>query len=355
LGHEVAIAAFHGLAGSPLMWTDGILVYPGSIEDPFARDILPGHAAHFGADIVLTLMDAWVLDPPRLVPPHMPPSAKVVHWMPVDCEPLSQMDARVLVEGKGTPVAMSEFGRRQLERAGFGPVRVVPHGIDTSLFAPLMDREKAREQAGWAGRFVIGINAANQDPVRKGFAEQLQSFAEFARDAPEALLLIHSREQTSQGVGLNRLIDVLGLQGKVIIGDQYQIAAGLVSDQDIARFCGMIDLLSNCSYGEGFGIPVIESQACGTPVVVTDFSAMAEICGSGWVVSGTRWWNKGHGAHWAAPSVPAILGAYREAYALWQSGEIETYREKARAFALAYDADRVLEEFWRPALDQLAA
>ena len=30
--------------------------------------------------------------------------------------------------------------------------------------------------------------------------------------------------------------------------------------------------------GEGFGIPIIEAQACSTPVIVTDFSSMPERC-----------------------------------------------------------------------------
>ena len=31
-----------------------------------------------------------------------------------------------------------------------------------------------------------------------------------------------------------------------------------------------LDVLSACSYGEGFGLPILEAQACGSPAIVTD-------------------------------------------------------------------------------------
>jgi len=89
--------------------------------------------------------------------------------------------------------------------------------------------------------------------------------------------------------------------------------------------------------------------------VVTDFSAMSELCGSGWLAEGARYWNKGHSAWWVRPSVAAITEAYEEAFALWQGGGLGAYRDKAREFSLAYDADRVLAEHWVPALSELAA
>ena len=105
-GHDVAIAAFFGLHGAPLAW-QGIKVYPGSIEHMWAQDLVPGHYRNHQADLLITLMDAWVLSPEMLTGQGM----NVAHWMPVDCSPLSVLDRKVLAGGKGRPVAMSEFGR----------------------------------------------------------------------------------------------------------------------------------------------------------------------------------------------------------------------------------------------------
>jgi glycosyltransferase involved in cell wall biosynthesis len=348
LGHDVAIAAFFGLHGAPLNW-QGIMIYPGSTEDQWAQDVLKAHYEHHQADLLITLMDAWVMSPDAVA------GMNTAHWLPVDCSPLSALDRKILSEGGGRPVAMSEFGRARLLDAGFTAL-YAPHAIDTALFAPLPDRDAVREQTGTAGRFLIGINAANQDPVRKGFAEQFEALAAFRTRHPEAMLLVNARAETKQGLSLGGLAADLGLSGDHLqFCDQYLYAAGLAGQDKMARWYGLLDVLSNCSFGEGFGLPVLEAQACGTPVVVTDWSAMTELCGSGWLVEGARWFNKGHAAWWLRPSVPAITAAYEEAFALWQSGGLGAYRDKAREFALGYDADKVLAEHWIPVLAELGA
>jgi glycosyltransferase involved in cell wall biosynthesis len=345
-GHDVAVAAFHGLAGAPLNW-QGVLVYPGSTEDMWAQDVLKGHYDHHQADLLITIMDAWVMNP------DVVKTMNAAHWLPIDCSPLSALDRKILEGGGGHPVAMSEFGRRQLAGAGF-PASYAPHAIDTSLFAPPADRDATRRELGMDGRFLTGINAANQDAIRKGFAEQFEAFAGFRKAHPEALLLVNARADTKQGLSLGVLAAAAGLDGDCVqFCDQYLYAAGLVGQDKMARWYGLLDILSNCSFGEGFGLPVLEAQACGTPVVVTDASAMTELCGAGWLVGGQRWFNKGHEAWWLRPSVPAIRQAYEEAFALWQAGWLGAYREKAREFALGYDADRVLAAHWVPVLKEL--
>jgi glycosyltransferase involved in cell wall biosynthesis len=116
-----------------------------------------------------------------------------------------------------------------------------------------------------------------------------------------------------------------------------------------AIYSGM-DVLANPSYAEGFGLPIVEAQACGTPVIVTAFSSMPELVGAGWVVGGTPWFNESAGAMWMHPSTEEILAAFEKAY---EARDDVGLRSQAREFALQYDADRVFDEFWVPALDAL--
>src|SRR5580692_7447727 len=110
-GHQVAFAAYWGLMGAGVAW-DGMPVYPGSGEDAYARDVLKGHYKHFGADLLITLLDMWVFEPEHLA------GMNVAHWMPVDCSPLGKRDRKALAGG-GRPVAFSRFGQRQLLDAGY--------------------------------------------------------------------------------------------------------------------------------------------------------------------------------------------------------------------------------------------
>src|SRR5579862_4001332 len=152
----MAVSAFSGLQGSPITW-DGYTVNPGGADDLFGIDMAPGHYRHHRADLLITLMDVWVINPMMLKVSGM----NAAHWIPVDCEPLGAIDAECLRITGARPIAMSRHGERMLQAAGFDCL-YVPHGIDTETFRPPEDRNALRREAGVGDRFVVGINAANQ-------------------------------------------------------------------------------------------------------------------------------------------------------------------------------------------------
>jgi glycosyltransferase involved in cell wall biosynthesis len=102
--------------------------------------------------------------------------------------------------------------------------------------------------------------------------------------------------------------------------------------------------------GEGFGVPIIEAQACGTPVIVTDWTSMPELVGAGWAVDGDPYYRPPSVAFWKVPAIAEIINALEQAYE--KRGDQE-FRAIARNFALQYDADYVAETYWKPALEAL--
>ena len=344
-GHEVAISAFHGLQGSALPWHD-IPVYPGGRE-AWGLDIITWHYRHWKADLLITLMDSWCLDPAYLSGSGM----SMAHWTPVDCEPLGDADRQSLEATGGVPVAISRHGERMLGAAGLKPL-YVPHGIDTTVFQPPADRQALRKAMGVDDRFVIGICAANTDQRRKALAEQFQAFARFRRKHPEALLLVHTVADNEQfgGLELRVIAQQLEITEAVRFTEEYKLLAGLVSDEALAVWYGVLDVLSAAACGEGFGLPVIEAQACGTPVIVTRASSMPELAGPGWIVSGDRFWIGLHQAWWTKPHVAEITRAYEQAFL-----DARNRRKQSRDFALGYDAKTILEKHWMPALESIAS
>ena len=106
---------------------------PGA-ADPYGNDILGEHARRVGADMIITLMDAWVLSPEQTQ------GLKVANWMPVDCDPLGVMDRQYLQRSGSVPIALSRYGQKAIEAAGFKAL-YVPHGVDMqNVFRPVKDR-----------------------------------------------------------------------------------------------------------------------------------------------------------------------------------------------------------------------
>jgi glycosyltransferase involved in cell wall biosynthesis len=346
LGHEVIISAFHGLTGGTVSWRD-TLVLPGcTATDVYGSMLLPGHVKDQGIDLVITLTDIWVLDPAALK------GLPVTHWMPVDCTPLSSMDKMCLqASGAGT-IAMSGFGRAELQRAGFAPL-YVPHAVHEVFLGELPDRDAARAELGIGDRFAIGMNAANKDAFRKGSAEQFWAFAKLHAKHPDTVLLVHGMQQDKGAVNLLALAKSLQILDAVKFPDQYLYQTGQIDVSYLAGWYAALDLYSGCSWAEGFGLPVVEAQACGLPVVVSDCSAMSELCGAGWKVRTEPSWNPMHNAWWGKPVVGEIFKAYEQAY---QRGRgYESRRQKAREFARQYAPDVVAREHWKPALQELEA
>ena len=343
LGHEVIISAFYGLQGAPLTWND-VPVIPGQAPaDPYGAQLIGEHAKRTNADVVITLGDIWVLGPEHLK------GVPVAHWMPVDCEPLGKMDKDCLAMSGAPVFPMSRFGER-LIREALPDVDAfhVPHGIDTSVFKPSPDRQEWRRMLGLQGRFAIGINAANKDGFRKGMFEQFAAFAMLHKKHPDTVMLVHALVREQHAVDLSAITDNLGISDAVSFVDQYPYATGQVPVEHLVNWYSALDLYSNAALGEGFGITVLEANSCGVPAVVTDFSSMPEVLGSGWKVPGERFWNPTHRATWVKPSITALAKVYETAYQ--RTPAYHSKRNKARESVMKYDVEYVQNQHWKPAL-----
>lgn len=56
---------------------------------------------------------------------------------------------------------------------------------------------------------------------------------------------------------------------------------GFVPDEDLILLYNLATLTILVSFDEGFGLPILESQACGTPVITSNCSSMPEVAGEG--------------------------------------------------------------------------
>ena len=345
LGHEILIAAPYSFGTSILEW-NGFPVF-GAARDSAGNDVVVQNHEYFGADWTVVLADPFSL----LRAAGGLSQINLTIWAPVDADPAGKGDITVLRESGATVVAMSRFGERVLRNEGSEPL-FAPLAVDTKVFCPGDPRAYRDTIPGVTDdTFVVGICAMNRDPVRKGFQEQLLAFARFHQRHPDSLLAIHSTPQANPGLNLKGMADHLGITTAAAWPDPYSYDLGLITEAQLATWYNGLDTLSACSYAEGFGLPLVEAQACGIPVITTDASAMSELCGAGWLVSGTPWWTDGHQSWWTRPDVTDIDQAYEAAFQARSRGELP--KKPAYDFAQQYDADTVFERYWVPVLKEL--
>ena len=356
-GHDVASFAFTGLHGSPL-FSDGFLTYP-KLFHKTGQDMAM-HARHFGADLVVSVMDIWNLEVGAWG------DIPLVPWFPVDHEPLSPAIAHRLDQLSHAAV-YSKHGLAQCQVAGYENVTYIPCMVDTVIYAP-HDRAEARTALGWPkDRFVVGMVAANVSvPSRKAFYQQFRAFALFHEEHPDSLLYVHSFANAGMeqdGESLLGICRHLGLEvGKdILFCDQYQYLLGF-SPVHMAAVYNSMDVLLACATGEGFCVPLVEAQACGTPVICGGWTSMPELCGAGWRVErlcsevygrpieDDLMWGQLEGCK-VYPRVSAIVEKLEAAY---QARECPATRDDARSFALPFDVRAVAETHWRPFLEGLS-
>lgn len=348
--YEVAVSAFYGLQGAPITW-NGVPILPGMGND-YGGDYLIDHAKHwFGKHprdgIVLSLMDVWVL------PADIGGRLNMVSWTPVDHEPVQNRVLSFFATGS-IPMAMSRFGQDQLREHLVSDLEPLycPHGIDTSKFKPY-PREQARELMGLSeDAFLVGMVAANKGrPSRKSFQQAFEAFAIFKQKHPEAHLYLHTcaDPNMAEGENLFGLLRALNIPASDVgWADQYRVNFAPYPPEAMALIYSGMDVLLNPAMGEGFGIPVLEAQACGVPVIVTDFSAMPEVGKVGWQVEYRRQWT-GHGSWQAVPDVEDIAVSLEQCYNLAPNVR-KVLAKQAREHALDYSVDVVFEKYMLPAL-----
>lgn len=175
--------------------------------------------------------------------------------------------------------SISQFGVNALKKQGV-EAKLVQPGIEPDKFFQVPDAKRAeiRAKLGIApDGFVLGVVAQNQG--RKDIPAMVHGFYKFAADKPNARLLLDMDRTSPAGWDIPGMIcepngyDV----SKIIFRDQC-VQAGVTELRE--RYNAM-DAHAVLAHREGFGIPLVEAQACGVVSIAIDYCSGTEICGDG--------------------------------------------------------------------------
>jgi len=345
-GHPIAILCYYGLEGSAINY-NGITCFP-KAQHPYGMDIMNAHAHNFKADAIMTLMDTWVITPANMQP------FKWIAWYPVDHEPVPPK-VREAITNANFRIAMSKFGVLESNKAGLD-CYYVPHGVDTELYKPIDKKEARKKLELPEDAFIVGTVAMNKGmPSRKCIPSMIQAFAKFREKHTDAIYYMHTQEGIGNdglgGVNIPELCNLVGLRyGKdVILTNPYNMLLGY-SDEIMATLYSAFDVHLLASMGEGFGVPIIEAQACGCPVIVGGWTSMPELVHSGHIIDkkdAEPIWT-GIASYQFVPKVRAIELALHAEY------KKPSPRERARQGIVEnYDAKVVFEKHMLPTINHI--
>jgi glycosyltransferase involved in cell wall biosynthesis len=347
-GHDV-----HILGWETKRHTDwqGCFVYPSYGHK--GRDSIYSLLAQVRPDVVVALGNLWWF--PYFASPRTCRYMEVrntpwLFYFPVDGDLGDETLPRKWIEilrAVQFPVTMSRYGQRVTKKCGIVS-DYIPHGVDTRVFCPPVDREVAKARFGYEGKFVILSDSRNQP--RKLLPRLIEIFARFARDCPNSLLHLRTDPEDpffQRGLysyDVRADIRYFGIESKVhftpLPADRH-CGLPLV---ELATYYQAADVHILASGGEGFGLPTLQAAAAGAVPMACAYSASWELTmghGEPLVVEG--WARTEVGIRRAVISVEQTVETLRRYY-----GNTELLRSRSkqgRVFAEQYQWDHIISDW----------
>lgn len=207
--------------------------------------------------VVVTLHDAMFLSYPE---PHLGHEelAKVIPPFAKKCKAI---------------ITCSEHSKKDIaEYMDIDPkkIHVVYWGIDHELFKPTENKNELKDFLQIKFNLTSPYFFSNSCNIgRKNTPKLVESYLEFAKREPDNDLVL---------IWKNPPDDVMEFINKSPYRDRIKLLSN-ITDQELVKLYQGATATFIPSLYEGFGLPVLESMACGTPVVTTPFSSIPEVGG----------------------------------------------------------------------------
>ncbi|MEQ1909408.1 MAG: glycosyltransferase family 1 protein [Vicinamibacterales bacterium] len=171
-------------------------------------------------------------------------------------------------------ITVSETAKRDIVRLyGIDGARVhVVYEAAAPSFRVIHDPcelRRVRERYGLTDRFLLYVGTIEP---RKNLPTLIEAFARrrVAGDLPHQLVCVGPYGWLSQDI--ETLIDTLHVRDAITF-------TGYVPFEDLPAIYNLAELFVFPSVYEGFGLPVVEAMACGTPVLTGHVAALSEVAG----------------------------------------------------------------------------
>lgn len=150
--------------------------------------------------------------------------------------------------------------------------RVIPWGVD-ARFQPITDPQKREDLAlkyGLPPKFILFVGRVEP---KKNIPTLIQAYfaAVMTAQLPHRLVMVGPKGWGTDGK-VRTTIHEHEITDRVC-------TPGFIPDIEMPTLYSMAEALIFPSYFEGFGLPVLEAMACGTPVIASETPALKEVAG----------------------------------------------------------------------------
>ena len=171
-------------------------------------------------------------------------------------------------------ITLSEYSKSRIMQSYAVPARrvmAVPLAADAN-FRPIDDTQTIDEKLTRYGIRKPYVLAVGNLQPRKNLSALIQAFALLTSRGKFPCQLVIVGKHRWRGSEVQASVESLNLVGTVVV-------TGYVPTADLPFLYAGADLLAYPSLYEGFGLPILEAMACGTPVVTSNVTSMPEVAG----------------------------------------------------------------------------
>jgi glycosyltransferase involved in cell wall biosynthesis len=173
-------------------------------------------------------------------------------------------------------ITISEYSKRMiLEHLGGSESKIsVIHRYASPVFTPMLRdeaKETVRQHLGVSADYLLFVGSPKP---HKNLPVLFEAFARFQSKPYRSLNLVIVGKDARNEPDLRRLAVRLKIDSRVLWVES-------VSDEVLRACYSAAEATILPSRQEGFGLPVIESMACGTPVICADAASLPEVAGGG--------------------------------------------------------------------------
>ena len=180
-------------------------------------------------------------------------------------------------------ITVSESSKQDImEVYGIAPEKIsVTYNGVSDQFTPCSDRERlerATRRFGLDRPFILSVG--NLEP-RKNLERLVRVYARLRKSGKLEHDLVLAGKPGWQTSRITSEIDRLGVGPNVHL-------TGFVTTEELVALYNRAEYMVYVSLYEGFGLPISESMACGTPVITSNVSSMPEVAGEAAVLVDPR-------------------------------------------------------------------